>query len=196
MRYKPVINTIYNDYVVISEETQSSSGGTKFHVRCACGREEFKLAKHLVIGRCKRCRSCASKLTAKNYPPPRNIDKMVGNLGSTYYTMLKFGAQKRNLEFNVSQEYLWNLFINQNKTCALSGLPINLSTKTKQGSPDYSLFTASLDRIDNTIGYVEGNVQWVHKELKRLRGSYSITDFIELCILVADYQRDANQQPS
>lgn len=115
---------------------------------------------------------------------------------NTIYNELKFGAQKRNLEFNVSQEYLWDLFRNQNKTCALSGLPISLSTKTKQGSPDYSLFTASLDRIDNTIGYVEGNVQWVHKELKRLRGSYSITDFVELCILVADYQRDANQQPS
>lgn len=195
MAHKPEIGKKYNQLEIISEEIKTNKSGRLFEVRCNCGKVEFKLAKHILSGRCKSCKSCASKRTAKNYPPPIN-SQYVGNLGKTYFSTLRNGAEKRNLEFTITQQYAWELFVNQNGICKLSGYPINLSTKTKKCNPDYSTFTASLDRIDSNKGYVEGNVQWVHKDINKLKNNLNEIDFIEMCIQIADYQRYVNQQPS
>ena len=71
----------------------------------------------------------------------------IGDLNKTRYTKLKRSAEKRNIEFSVSLEYLWNLFKSQDQICVITGDYIN------------SIDDASLDRIDSTKGYVEGNIQ-------------------------------------
>ena len=72
---------------------------------------------------------------------------MVGELSLTQYTRLKRSAEKRNYEFSVSIEYLWNLYLRQDKKCAITGDSIP------------NIRDASLDRIDSNLGYIEGNVQ-------------------------------------
>lgn len=47
--------------------------------------------------------------------------------------------------------------------------------------------TASLDRTDSTNGYVDGNIQWVHKNVNLAKHSLSQDDFIELCSSVASH---------
>lgn len=49
--------------------------------------------------------------------------------------------------------------------------------------------TASLDRIDSSRGYVEGNVQWVHKDVNFMKQALSQERFVELCTLVAEKAR-------
>jgi len=56
----------------------------------------------------------------------------------------------------------------------LSGLDISFTGKT-----------ASLDRIDNEKGYVEGNVQWVHKDINNMKHTYPNDYFVNLCQQVA-----------
>ena len=83
-------------------------------------------------------------------------------------------------------EYLWNLFLEQNKKCALSGLELILNPRwshQKNGRME-NVQTASLDRIDNTKGYILGNVQWVHKQVNFMKGSLSENKFIEYCNLI------------
>ena len=46
--------------------------------------------------------------------------------------------------------------------------------------------TASLDRIDSSKGYVEGNVQWVHKMINMSKQQYSQEEFIDMCKAVAN----------
>lgn len=77
-------------------------------------------------------------------------------------------------------EYLWNLFIYQNKVCALTGDPLNINT-------------ASLDRIDSKYGYIEGNVQWVTAQANKCKHILTMTELYEFCEKVL---RHANQQPS
>lgn len=161
----------------------------KVTVECRCGEVVVRRASHLESERTKMCKSCSAKETAKSYPPPV-IRQAVGQLGKTYYSCLRRGAEKRDLEWNVSQGYLWSIFTG---SCSLTGREINLSLKTHSCAPAYSLFTASLDRIDSSIGYIEGNVQWVHKELNRLKNNYDQEHFIQMCREVVGY---ANQQPS
>jgi hypothetical protein len=78
-------------------------------------------------------------------------------------------------------QYLWDLYINQNKCCAITG--------------DYipSIMEASLDRIDSSKGYIEGNVQWVTKQANLSKHVMSMDELYEFCKKVLNH---ANQQPS
>lgn len=46
--------------------------------------------------------------------------------------------------------------------------------------------TISLDRIDSTKGYIEGNVQWVHKSVNIMKSTLTQEQFINFCKLVAE----------
>lgn len=67
--------------------------------------------------------------------------------------------------------------------CALSGLAITLPIGGKNIL--HAKCTASLDRIDSSIGYIPGNIQWVHKIFNRMKNNHSDARFIELCKIVA-----------
>ena len=66
------------------------------------------------------------------------------------------------------------MFLNQERRCALSGVPISFEDHT-----------ASLDRIANAVGYVKGNVQWLHKHVNMGKRDISQEVFIQMCRDVA-----------
>ena len=82
-------------------------------------------------------------------------------------------ASRRNLEYRLTPEFLWQLYLKQDRKCSLSGLSIKFGKGPKT--------TASLDRIDNTKGYIETNVQWVHKDINWMKQDYTQEEFIEYC---------------
>jgi hypothetical protein len=100
----------------------------------------------------------------------------------TFFKKIQSNAIKRGLNFNLSIDYLWDLFLKQNKKCALTGVDINIVNATI--SNNYHLNTASLDRIDNSKGYEENNIRWVHKAINQLKSDINDTDLIYLCHLV------------
>lgn len=51
------------------------------------------------------------------------------------------------------------------------------------------LQTASLDRIDSSKGYIEGNVQWLHKDINRLKINYSDEDLIQICLEIIRWKK-------
>lgn len=102
-----------------------------------------------------------------------------------YWSSLKTGAKRRNLEFSISIEYGWRLFLNQNKKCAISDIDLIF----RNNNSDKKSQTASLDRIDSSKGYVEGNVQWVHKKINTIKWDLDQKEFIELCYKITDFQR-------
>lgn len=53
--------------------------------------------------------------------------------------------------------------------------------------------SASLDRIDNSLGYTIDNVQCIHKTLNAMRRQYSVEEYIHWCSLVHNH---ANPEPS
>ena len=48
--------------------------------------------------------------------------------------------------------------------------------------------TASLDRIDNSLGYTLENTQWVHQDLNFMKNKLPESKFINWCKIVSDYQ--------
>ena len=90
---------------------------------------------------------------------------------------IKRGACKRKLEYNLSNKYIWDLFIRQNRKCNLSGLELTFDSRIRRRKD----ITASLDRIDSSKGYIEGNVQWIHKDINMMKNNHNEKYFIGLC---------------
>ena len=104
------------------------------------------------------------------------------NIVHVYYAKfykVKTNAKKRNIRFDLTREYMDKLYISQKGRCAYTKQRIYFEGKKGQGG------TASLDRIDSQKGYVEGNVQWVHKDINAMKWKLTQRDFVNNCKLVA-----------
>jgi hypothetical protein len=103
---------------------------------------------------------------------------------TSWFYKCKVGAETRGIEWALSLDLLWEIFLRQKRVCALSGLPIGWASVGQN-------HTASIDRIDSREGYVEGNVQLVHKDVNMMKQSFSQARFLELCCAVAIREVDS-----
>jgi hypothetical protein len=101
----------------------------------------------------------------------------------TFFKKIQSNAIKRGLSFDLDIDYLWDLFLKQNKKCALTGVDINIVNATI--SKNHHLNTASLDRIDSSKGYEKDNIRWVHKTINHIKSDIDDNDLIYLCHLIA-----------
>lgn len=101
-------------------------------------------------------------------------------ISGNHWTRIKTCANKRNIEFNITIEYIWDLFIKQDGICALSGKKLILTKKFK---------TASLDRIDSLKGYIKSNVQWIYKDLQYLKSDFPENEFFDWIKRIYEYKQ-------
>jgi len=165
----------YNQLTVLEEVKHK--GRLMYRTQCDCGRIDIKRKDWVINGRTTSCKNCASKRTAIKYPPPSNFQG-IGGLSKTHFSYIKHCADIRDIPFNLTIDFLWNLFQQQRGLCGLSDVPLVLEPAIKFCNVDWDIITASLDRIDNTKGYEEGNVWWVHKRVNRLKNNYSLEELL------------------
>lgn len=96
-----------------------------------------------------------------------------------YWNSVKNGAKTREIDFSLTQEYILDLLERQQYRCALTGIPIGFAAGIKGRFEGQT--TASLDRIDSDLSYKVGNVQWVHRDINRMKSFFVQDHFIELC---------------
>lgn len=48
---------------------------------------------------------------------------------------------------------------------------------------------ASLDRIDSDKGYIEGNVQWLHKWVNLMKSDFTQDEFLNYCRLIIEHNK-------
>lgn len=90
----------------------------------------------------------------------------------------------RDKEMNLTPEYLKKLFEIQNGKCVYSGVNLKLWDYKVKGGND-KIYTASLDRIDSSKGYVEGNVQFVSMAVNLLKHTMTHEQTLEFCKIIA-----------
>ncbi len=153
----------------------------RVHWKCLCECGEYKTvsARNLTLGCTTSC-GCKRHRLGKSSHSWRGVGEISGNFWKT----ITHGAKSRNLELSISIEYIWNLFIQQNRKCALTGMP--LVFRSKSGISDG---TASLDRIDSSKGYVVGNVQWVHKDVNTIKWDLTLDNFFKVCKMVVEHNK-------
>lgn len=146
-------------------------------------------------------RSCATTHRNNNLPEEtkiKNIERLKSygndhNKGNSYAKKGKFTyflnrarnrkvrtGRKGNYEFNLTENYLNDLWTAQHGRCALSGVSLELPKNVTNTTKIRSLFTASLDRIDSNEGYIEGNVQFLAWGINLAKNNRSVSEMIEL----------------
>jgi hypothetical protein len=103
--------------------------------------------------------------------------KGYGEISNSFFQRIISHARRRKIEFNLTIQEVWDLFLKQNRKCALSGLNLVFPKSLNRNE----IITASLDRIDSKKGYFIENVQWVHKDINFMKQSFSTEYFIQLC---------------
>lgn len=84
--------------------------------------------------------------------------------------------QRSGLKDIISLECLENLWNKQNGKCALTGWDLTMDLGNGVVNTN-----CSLDRIDSSLGYVDGNVQLVCRIANISKSNMSMLDFLELC---------------
>ena len=123
-----------------------------------------------------------ARKTTKTKKYIQSQKRKFGELSGRYVYGLKFSALKRKITWDLDGWYLMNLFEKQNRQCAISGYDIVFCETTERPNEQ----TASLDRIDSSKGYLEGNVQWVHKDVNKMKWDLDQDTFIKWCKIITE----------
>ena len=136
--------------------------------KCDCGNTCNVITTYLNNGKTTSCKCNQYKKgeLVYNYSGYKEIT-------GTKWNSIKSNAKVRNLEFTITKEDVWGLLKNQNDKCYFSRLPISFKNKT-----------ASVDRLDSSIGYNYNNIALVHKDINRMKSDFTIDYFKKLCKLV------------
>ena len=73
-------------------------------------------------------------------------------------SQLRSRSKEENRECTVDAKYLKSIFP-QDKRCPIFKTLFKVGTGN--GQPKSTDVSPSIDRIDNTLGYIQGNIQWV-----------------------------------
>ena len=142
----------------------------------SCNEEQSYLRKNYAVESeklGKLCKKCS------NRNPENNAHKGYYKdvLRASFVHKYKTGAETRGIEWDVSFEYLADLLIEQDFKCALSGEDLDAMEVSNN---------CSLDRIDNSKGYIEGNLQWVTSMVNMCKQGYTQDEFIDMCKKISD----------
>lgn len=147
-------------------EHRDSQNSVMWECICDCGKSTIVAGSS--INR-KRTTTCGCK-------------KSWRSITGTYWCHVRSGATTRGLDLTVTIQDAWELFESQKARCALTGRHLVFTPKR----------TASFDRIDSSKGYIAGNVQWVHRDLNKMKQEFDEPRFIAACrdvVAWADHQR-------
>jgi hypothetical protein len=168
------------------QRNKGKSKETRCKCLCDCGNTIETWGCRLREPLTKKHCGCIKRAHNKEHPGWKGC----GELSSTRWSSIKGHSKRfgRVIEFSITIEYAWDLFLKQDRKCALTGLEIAF--------PDYHRDAvdldncASLDRIDSNKGYIEDNIQWVHKKINIMKMDFDQDKFIEWCKIITRNQKE------
>lgn len=105
-----------------------------------------------------------------------------GTIPSIFFKKIINNARIRNIIFEITLEDLFLQWNKQKGICSYTGNKLFL------GVNRYELTTASLDRINSDIGYFPYNIQFIHKDVNKMKNCFSEKYFLQLCENVYEQQ--------
>lgn len=169
----------FGKLVIQDVHSRTRNGHLRFTCLCDCGNSCNILGTHLKQGNTKSC-GCDRPIgcTHKQW---NGVGEMSGEFWNSHIVRSASGEKgRRKIDLTLTKQEAWNLFLRQNRLCALSGVPLEFPKKYKDKS-----WTASLDRIDSDKGYTLDNTQWVHKDINMMKNKFDNQYFIKVCKLIA-----------
>ncbi len=166
--------------------------GKKYFADCKCRKcnKDFTADLHSILRGHQQTCGCLRNQANKNHKQWRGY----GEISLSQFSSIKKGAaarsvKTRRIEFNITIQEVWELFLRHNRRCALSGVELKFARNSKSYDG-----TASLDRINPSKGYVIDNVQWIHKDLNFMKSDFSQAEFKDWCRIVTEYDNSPIKQ--
>jgi hypothetical protein len=166
---KDITGKKFNKLTALTFSHLNKSRHAVWICKCECGNETTAQSRFLINGAKKSCGCIRNEVGSHT-----SSWKGYGGLSKTRFSKIIVDAKNRNIDFNLSIEFLWDLFQKQNGKCVISGEPICFPNKVHESDG-----TASLDRIDSNKDYSEDNVQWVHKDINVMKWNLSQDKFFD-----------------
>lgn len=169
--------------------------------------KKYKLNRKLVTVTCDHCNNsfekpkseyqrnislsrknfCSRTCKGKNYvmqsirnPNAKKAVRPKG-YGNPFKYYLKC-AKSRFKKCNITIEILENQWNKQEGICPYSGLKLQLNSHTNKIKNKIEL--ASLDRIDSSKGYIEGNIQFVSQCINLMKNTMSHEETLKMCKII------------
>jgi hypothetical protein len=183
-RFKDLTGNRYHNLTVECQVGRTRSGGVIWQCKCDCGVKKEFSSDHLTRKKnpVKSCGCIRKALVGEGHPQWEGHGDISGGWWRDHVIRSAMGSKsgkstRKPVPLTITIEDAWNLFLKQNRKCALSGLDIQINKTAIYN-------TASLDRIDSSKGYEPNNVQWVHKHINLMKNKFDQEYFIKLCSLV------------
>lgn len=174
---------IFGNLIVIGPSDKYTDTTLHWECLCKCGKTTYPLARDLNKGNSRSCgqKGCRADKRIR-HKKEKNDKKEVREqhelIKDFYWKRVLKNAEQRGMEVTISLEYAAELFYKQEWKCIFTGVDLQFANIFSEKS------TASLDRIDSSLGYCENNLQWVHKSINRMKMNLPDDEFIDWCALV------------
>ena len=133
----------------------------------------------LSISYASRCKKCHSKIVRTAQIKIQTEDPF-----EWAFRAKRSNCKSRDIYFDLSRDYLEELWIKQGGLCAALKIPMDIHCNNRSDAK------ATLDRINPALGYTEGNVSWLSWLANRVKND--CTD-PSVFMNVAEYVRSHNQ---
>lgn len=173
-RSKNLLGLRFGKLVVIEMKESKMLGNGKQRMwlcKCDCGDKKICPGSKLTNGTYKDC-GCFYRSSGSKHHNWKGYE----DISLSLWNSIKSGAKERDIDFSIDIEYAWGIYLNQNRKCAYTGIDIYFSSNI-----NHQRGNASLDRIDSSKGYIKGNVQWIHKDINRMKNDFSEEVFLSYC---------------
>ena len=122
--------------------------------------------------RCSKCRTRQSNDTKKKF----SEEKALTHILQMRFLCAKERAKKKNLPFDLTKEYLKELWNKQNGKCAVSGIEMTYSLCEGRTPTN-----VSIDQINPNNGYTKGNIQLVCMAVNQIKSDLQMDDVYRFC---------------
>lgn len=144
--------------------------------------EKFCRVKRLCNNNCeKRCKNCKNKLVKETRRKHKKLifeqDDLKKNfLAKKIFNSIKYKAKKLKLDFDLSVDFLASIIPDK---CPIFGF--NLIFNTNKSNKDYA---PSIDRIDNTKGYIKENIQIISNRANRIKSDATVDELKKIALYI------------
>ncbi len=141
---------------------------------------EFRSNK--LLGKPNYCsRRCSGKANYKNIERLSAKPKLLKRTKDQIFSRYIRAAKRRSNGINFDTKYLEELWNKQEGKCIYSKVLLNHPLRTERNDIRY---TASLDRIDSSKDYVQGNLQFISIAMNYMKAEMSHEQTLELISII------------
>ena len=153
--------------------------------KCFCGNDILRIKSYVKklrsLGKVISC-GCVNNSNNRCYNH-KNF-KGYGEITKNQFNSIIRGCKTRarKIEFQITIQEIWDLFLKQGRKCALTGRDISTVN-----IPRHKIYaTASLDRIDSNKGYTIDNVWWIHIDVNRMKNDLALERVYEIVKMICE----------